>query len=1732
MGNAVDLNEPREVGVASPSGGQTIPKLSEGDPAPLSFAQEQLWLHEQLVPEIPIYNEPVTIRREGTLDVPTLARVLSEIVRRHESWRTIFKLIDGEPVQVIQPATPVHLPFVDLSGIPESQREAESHQLAYRDALRPFELSRGPLFRPLLVSFSETEHKLYLTLHHIIFDGYSIYRVLLPELTALYSAFSEGKASPLPEPSIQYSDFVRGERDRHSRQDRLQSQLAYWRAQLGGGLPVLQLASDHPRPAKQSFCGATHPVMIRKDLSDALKLLSQREGVTLFMTLLAVFAALLHRYSSLEDMAIGTVSSGRKRSELEGLLGYFLNPIVLRNDLSGNPTFREVLRRTRNVVLDALSNDDAPFTHVVNDLHPDRSLSFNPLFQVLLTLEPPFAETRDGWTVALTQSEVDTGFVKFDLCLELDDRPSGIVGRFKYSTDLFQVDTVSRMAGHLTTLLRGVVANPNRRISELPILTDHERQQICVEWNSTSAEFPADRCLHELFQQQAKQRPEISAVIDGRGQRSYDDLERKSNQLARHLRAHGLTSEAPVGLYFEPSYEMIVGILGVLKAGGVCVPLDPSYPVDRIADILHDTQLRILLTQRPLSPPLPRWPVQVLYLDTGWDEIEREAGEPVDSGCRPENLAYLFYTSGSTGKPKGVQVTHRNLVHSTHARSLYYGNDAGRFLLLSSFAFDSSLAGIFGSLCRGGTLVMTPGPLQQNLTQLAKLVAQHGVTELLCVPSLYSLLLDQAQDGVLASLRTVIVAGESCPAELVQRHHELLPLATLFNEYGPTEAAVWSTVYKCEPGYSGSLVPIGRQIPNVQAYVLDSHLNLVPVGVPGQLCIGGAGVARGYLNRPEETAERFVTAPFHDKPGSRLYATGDLVRYLPDGNLELLGRLDHQVKIRGFRIELEEIEAVIAEYPGVRQAVVTYNADGTSRPKLTAYVVSNDRARFDEERLRRFLSGRLPEAMLPGGYVVLDALPLTPNGKIDRQALPAVSTAKPTKEFVPSNSVLEGKLAEIWESVLDRREIGVTDNFFDLGGHSLLVAKLLLRIEQRFAKKLSLGNVFQAPTIRQLAALLDEQTQPKHSPAIVPIQPHGSRPPLFWVRGGPLFLDLANRLGPDQPFFGLDLPVSDASRLPVPYRLEDIAAAYVVRLREVQPEGPYYLAGLCVNAVIAYEMARILALQGQEVALLVMVDGQNPAYYLDFSHESRWQLLSRKLQFHMGKLRRGRLRGVPGFLAGRTTGIGLRFSVARWRIYHKLGWRVSDKHLQADLDTIVHPASYHYRPGPYPGHIVFVQSTDWPACRYYDFHASWDGLVAGGMEVHKIPGGHLSMFYEENIDELAGKLQVCLAAARDSYRSKRPFSTAIKAAKPAAPRFREARLEDYPKVSVLESRYGLNPKSYEEWADLWLANPLYRKIADWPIGWVCENRDGEIVGSVANIPLAYQMEGRSLVAATSRSLVMDSPYRPYSFSLLSRFFQQKQVDLFVNTTVNPKAAKLQELFHAQRVPAGAWDRCAFWITNYRAFIASLMARKEMPGVAGLSYPLSAGLFLGDRLMGPALRVRRNGVRPQFHTEFDERFDEFWERLQAGRVQELLAIRSREVLHWHFRHALSRNKAWILTADKGDKLAAYAIFLRQDNLSYGLHRMRLIDFQALPGENALLRPILLHALERCHQEGIHMLEAIGLSGDKQRVLESMSPHYRELGSWRYFYRANDPRLAETLKNPEIWDPTCFDGDSSL
>ena len=1054
-----------------------IPRRTESGPAPLSFAQQRLWFFNQLEPDSSLYNIHAAVSLSGPLNVPVLQRSMGEILKRHEVLRATFTVVNDCPVQVIDEAAVFNLSVTDLQELDESEYESTVNARAEEEAHRLFDLTKGPLLRAHLLRLSETEHVLLLTIHHIVSDGWSV-GVFVRELAALYEAYIAGRPSPLPELPIQYTDFAAWQRS-WLQGERLEEQLSYWRAQLADAPPLLELPTDKSRPPIQSYRGAYETLVLSESLSWSLNELSRREGATLFMTLLAAFSALLYRYSGQRDILIGTPIANRNRAETESLIGFFINMLIFRTRFPEQMTFRELLGQVRETALAAYAHQDLPFEKLVEELQPERTLSHSPIFQVMLDLQNAPMSDMELQGLRLTPLPFDSGKAKFDLILTVGETDGRLSALLEYNTDLFDIATIRRMARHFERLLEAAVSNPDAKVSRLPLLSDAEREQILFEWNDTRAEYASDGCIHELFERQAAATPEAVALVFKDERLSYRELNERANKLAHHLRKLGTSPETLVGIRLERSCEAIVAILGVLKAGGGYLPLALQQPPDRLSFMLADARVKVLLTQEHLLAGVSQHKIQIVCLDKDWAAIARESADNAESKVLADNVAYLIYTSGSTGGPKGVLVSHRNLVHSTLARFCYYQEPVNSFLLLSPFAFDSSVAGFFWTLCQGGMLVIPEEDSHQDPAHLAKLIAQHSVSHLLSLPILYELILRQAGAGQLSSLRTVMVAGESCPVELVRVHGEILTQASLFNEYGPTEATVWSSVHPCDPATVQGLVPIGRPIANTRIYLLDSQLQPVPVGVTGEVFIGGEGSARGYLNHSDLTAERFVPDPFGIRPGARLYKTGDLARFLADGRIEYLGRNDFQIKIRGYRIELSEIEFALAQHPDVREAVVLANATATGDKRLTAYVVLN-RAGAVTVKLRDFLKDKLPDYMLPSSFVVLDALPLTATGKVDRNALPVDEIGVDVKEnYVAPRTALEEVLAGIFSQLLSLEQVGVNDSFFDLGGHSLLATQVSSRVREALQVELPLPTLFKAPTVARLATaiLADENTR-------------------------------------------------------------------------------------------------------------------------------------------------------------------------------------------------------------------------------------------------------------------------------------------------------------------------------------------------------------------------------------------------------------------------------------------------------------------------------------------------------------------------------------------------------------------------------------------------------------------------------------------------------------------------------
>jgi len=1040
-----------------------IPRRNPGQTIPLSYAQEQVWLHAQLAPEVPLYNEPVTIHYSGDLNVAALEKSFNEILRRHEAWRTSFTVVDGQPVQEVRPHLSISLPVLDLRGLPKEQRESAASRIATEDARKPLDLAQVPLFRLRLIRLEDQEYRLYLTLSHIIFDGVAIYRVFLPELSTLYKAYSCGQISPLPELTIQYPDYACWQRQSMSRET-LGKEVEFWRERLSGSLPETYLPADRPRKRSQTFRGSMYPFKLNSALTKELRRICRSEGVSLFHVLLAGFAVLLYRYSGEEAMPIGSVTAGRNQPETQALLGYFLNTVVLPVDLSGDPSFREMVKRTRNLTIDALEHDRLPFAHLVKELKVQRDPGRNPLFQALFSLEPPLPEMDPAWR--LTQMDVDTGASKYDLFLELDERSEEVLARFHYSTDLFDACTIERMEQHFHNLLRGIVADPGRPIAELPLLGAIEVKQLVSDLNETAAEFPRDLCLHHFFEQQVASTPDAVAVISGDERISYGQLNQRAEKLAAHLRLQGVGPEVLVGLCTDRSLNLLVGILGILKAGGAYVPLDPAYPRARLNCILEDACASTLLTQQNLIEKFAGSGVNALCLDRDWPTIE---GAPVKSrelNVTPQNLAYVLFTSGSTGRPKGVAVEHRNAANFVQwAQTVFTREELARTLFATSMCFDLSIFEMFVPWSVGGAVIVA-----ENIGSLPELSAAVELTLINTVPSAMTELVRSG--AVPASVLTVNLAGEALPSSLVCDLHERTQVRNVYNLYGPTEATTYATYAPVGPNAD---VTIGKPIANTQAYILDSHRKLVPQGVPGELYLGGEGLARGYFGHPDLTAEKFISNPFSPTPNARLYKTGDLARFLPDGNIEYLGRNDHQVKIRGFRVELGEIEATLASHPGVQEAAVVAREDVPRQQRLVAYYTlwPAKLHTIGAAELRSHLSDKLPEYMVPAAYVLMERMPLTANGKLDRKVLPTPERdAYAAQAYEAPQGEIETRLAEIWTDVLRVERVGRHDNFFELGGHSLLAMQVMARIRRFFDVELPVRSIFEKPTLAGLAGEL------------------------------------------------------------------------------------------------------------------------------------------------------------------------------------------------------------------------------------------------------------------------------------------------------------------------------------------------------------------------------------------------------------------------------------------------------------------------------------------------------------------------------------------------------------------------------------------------------------------------------------------------------------------------------------
>jgi amino acid adenylation domain-containing protein len=1326
---------------------------------PLSFAQQRLWFVDQLVPDSSIYTVPLALRLTGKLDGEALEQSVNEVIRRHQILRTFFKVEGAQPVQKVTPALQIHLTRVDLQALPEAEQEVRVHEIAAQEAQRAFDLAQCPLLRASLLRLSEEKHVLLVIMHHILSDSWSA-RVFIRELTSLYQSITSQSTPLLPDLPLQYTDVAIRQRE-WMQSEEAQSQLHYWKKQLAGISPMLQVPVDRPRPPVQSFQAAYYPFQLSGVLTEALKTLSQRENVTLFMTLLAAVNALLFRYTRQEDVIVGTPVANRTRTELEGLIGFFENTLVLRTDLSGDPRFIDVLVRIREVVLEATAHHAFPFERLVEELRPKGDLSYNSLFQVMVAMQDAPMEPVALPDILLAPLQIESNATPFDLAFEFSEAPEGLGGRLTYSTDLFDATTMARLVGHLQVLLEGIVAQPEQRIAQLPLLTEAERRQMLVEWNETRRDYPPESGVHQLFEAQVKRTPEAIAVTDEQGQLTYHELNQQANQLARHLRALGVGPEVLVGICLDRTAHMLVGLLAIFKAGGAYVPLDPDFPAERLAYMLEDAQIQVLLTQDSLRALLPiSEQFQVVCLESDGQQIAQQSSANLNMPVDPDQLAYVLYTSGSTGKPKGVGIPQRALVNFLCSMQQVPGISAEDTLLaVTTLSFDIAGLELYLPLLVGARVALSSRATATNGQALAHALEQVGATMLQGTPATWRLLLSAGWPGK-ADL-VALCGGEALPRDLAE--HLLPRVKALFNMYGPTETTIWSTL--CQIRSVEIPISIGHPIANTQVYVLDHDLQPVPIGVPGELYIGGDGVARGYLHRPDLTQERFLPDPFsttHTASSARIYRTGDLARYLSDGSLEHLGRLDHQVKVSGFRIELGEIEVALSQHPSVKACVAVAQEAAGGEKRLAAYVVAENETAPSMSDLHRFLAEQLPYYMLPSDFVLLDAFPLTPNGKIDRKTLPMPDRTDGRRDsaLAAPSTPTEQRLVEIVASLLGVEQVGIDENFFLIGGNSLTGMQLTTQVDEIFGIHLPLRTLFDAPTVRQLAAeierlilvqlqtMSDDEAQSlleeDHAHVrVLAIQTGGSRRPFFylhgaWVEGWSFHCyPLAQALGPDQPFYGMDPYLLDGQQgLPT---MEDIAAAHIKKMRTIQPEGPYLLGGYCNGALVAYEMARQLQAAGHTVDLLFLMDAEFLKYPISFrGYRAAFNLLGRVLRLSQEKQ-------LTWYLRLKHLWRSLRQTLLRKEDPEHLAFADLHQNYPRLFDWI----GSGYTPSSlYAGKITFFWTEGENDVVARASHKSWRKVEANGnADIHHLPG-HYMTSRTVHLHVMAECLESCIRKAQ------------------------------------------------------------------------------------------------------------------------------------------------------------------------------------------------------------------------------------------------------------------------------------------------------------------------------------------------------------------------------------------------
>lgn len=1345
------------------TGSRAIARRSQDSAPQLSFAQERLWFLDQLMPASPVFNVPIAVRLETPIDRNALQRSLTEIACRHEVFRTTFTTVEGKPEPVVSADFDLRLSIIDLTTHPE--RETEARRLIKAEAQRPFDLAHGPLIRTNLIQLTEQESIFLLTMQHIISDGWSIVR-FFQELSELHRAFARGEASPLADLPIQYTDYAVWQRD-WLRGEELERQLSYWKNQLSGELPVLELPTDRPRPAMQTYPGARVSLALSQQLTDAVIALTQREGVTLFMTLLAAFNVLLHHYTDDADIIVGSPIANRPCAETEKLIGFFLNNLALRTDLSGDPSFRELLSRVRQTSLDAYANQDVPFERIIEELKPERDLSRSAIFQVYFNLFSFSDEVELPGTSPRTVSFVDAWLhseenqSKFDLTLYAGLQDETLKLAFVYNSDLFEESSVARMLTHLQALLVAVVANPEVSISDCSLAeqADTSIASTDIRPSNSFARFERseiEQPVTKRFEAQVKTNPEQIAVKTANYEWSYAELNAKANRIAHSVLERCGDDEARIALLFSHDAPMIAAMLGVLKAGKTYVPLDPSYPLERLSRLLQDSRSTLVVTnENQIELVQELNDVAALNID-GLDSSLPSSDLNLE--IDPYRLAYILYTSGSTGQPKGVMQNHRNVLHFIRAYTNNLHINAGdRLTLLSSYCFDAAVMDIYGALLNGATLY--PIDLKEaGFNGLGEAISAQGITIYHSTPTVYRYFVNECSvgnptvregarssdctlpNGRVSALRLVVLGGEEVTRDDVELFKQNFPDDCLFiNGLGPTESTVSLQYFiSKQTTISGQRVPVGYPVDDTEVLLLNRAGKRAELY--GEIAIKSRHVALGYWGNLAATAAAFSG----NGSSSHIYRTGDMGRRTPDGSIVFAGRKDLQVKIRGMRIEPGEIESALMKQPGVRECVVIATPNGSSDRRLIAYVVPHSRESINAIDLRASLQAKLPDYLVPSAFVVMDELPLTASGKLNRRALPApADPGRSAEQAAFPRTPTQKLLAGIWGDVLNVSPIGVHENFFDLGGHSLLAVRLFAQVEKRLGRRWPLAMLFQAPTIAQFAAMIEKEWAPKWS-SLVAIKPNGSKTPFFCVHGlGGNVLelsDLARYLGDDQPFYGLQSRGLDGKQSPLT-SVEEMAAHYIKEMRGLQPVGPYFIGGRSLGGTIAFEMARQLRGAGQQVGLLALLD----------TYPSKALRLGERLSSHAANLERLSLRAKFEYVVATARFIPRQIKSGIWRTIYD-SFQRSGRTLPRALNSVMEfnsLAAGRYVPQPYDGSVTLFWASRDPRASD-DSVKGWRALANGGIEVSEIPGNHLDIIKEPYVGELARKLSECLARAQFS----------------------------------------------------------------------------------------------------------------------------------------------------------------------------------------------------------------------------------------------------------------------------------------------------------------------------------------------------------------------------------------------